>query len=34
MILFYVYQIRLGNITLNEVPEKYRARVEKKLFGE
>jgi len=31
MIKFYVNQIRLGKITVEDVPEKYRADVEKEL---
>lgn len=31
MIDFLVIQIKLGKITLEQVPEKYRADVEKKL---
>ena len=31
MIKFFVIQIRLGKITLEQVPEKWRARVEKVL---
>lgn len=31
MIKFFVIQIRLGKITLEQVPEKYRARVEEAL---
>lgn len=31
MIKFFVVQIKLGKITLEQVPEKYRARVEKML---
>lgn len=31
MVRFYVLQIRLGNITLAEVPERYRDAVEKEL---
>lgn len=31
MINFFVIQIRLGKITLEQVPEKYRARVEETL---
>lgn len=31
MIKFFVIQIRLGRITLEQVPEKYRARVEEAL---
>jgi len=33
VIKFLVIQIRLGRITLEEVPEKYRAEVEKLLTG-
>ncbi len=29
MVKFYVMQIRLGKITLAQVPERYRAAVEK-----
>ena len=31
MIKFFVIQIRLGKITLEQVPEKYRVRVEEAL---
>lgn len=31
MINFFVIQIRLGRITLEQVPEKWRARVEEAL---
>ena len=31
MIKFFIIQIRLGNITLEQVPEKWRARVEEAL---
>lgn len=31
MIKFFVVQIRLGRITLEQVPEKWRARVEEVL---
>lgn len=31
MIKFFVVQIRLGKITLEQVPEKWRARVEEML---
>lgn len=31
MIKFFVIQIKLGKITLEQVPEKYRARVEEAL---
>lgn len=31
MIKFFVIQIRLGKITLEQVPEKWRARVEEML---
>lgn len=31
MIRFFVIQIRLGRITLEQVPEKWRARVEEVL---
>ena len=31
MIKFFVIQIRLGKITLEQVPEKWRARVEEAL---
>lgn len=31
MIKFFVIQIRLGRITLEQVPEKWRARVEEAL---
>ena len=31
MIKFFVIQIRLGRITLEQVPDKYRARVEEAL---
>lgn len=31
MIKFFVIQIRMGRITLEQVPEKYRARVEEAL---
>ena len=31
MIKFLVMQIRLGKITLEQVPEKYRAEVSKKV---
>lgn len=31
MIKFFVIQIKLGRITLEQVPEKYRARVEEAL---
>lgn len=31
MIRFYVLQIKLGKITLNDVPEKWREEVEKQL---
>jgi hypothetical protein len=31
MVKFYVVQIRLGNITLSEVPERWRAAVEDSL---
>lgn len=31
MIKFFIIQIRLGKITLEQVPEKYRARVEEAL---
>lgn len=31
MIKFFVIQIRLGRITLEQVPEKYQARVEEAL---
>ena len=33
MIKFLVMQIRLGKITLEDIPEKYRAEVEKSLNG-
>ncbi len=36
MVKFYALQIRLGKITLDAVPERYRAAVEeevKKLYG-
>ena len=33
MIKFLVMQIRLGKITIEQVPEKYRADVEKALNG-
>lgn len=33
MIKFLVVQIRLGKITLDKIPEKYRADVEKALGG-
>lgn len=33
MIKFLVMQIRLGKITLGELPEKYRAGVERELTG-
>lgn len=31
MIKFFIIQIRLGKITLEQVPEKWRARVEEAL---
>ena len=31
MIKFFIIQIRLGRITLEQVPEKWRARVEEAL---
>lgn len=31
MINFFVIQIKLGKITLEQVPEKYRAKVEEAL---
>lgn len=31
MIKFFIIQIKLGKITLKQVPEKYRARVEEAL---
>lgn len=31
MIKFFVIQIKLGKITLEQVPEKYRSKVEKML---
>lgn len=31
MIKFFVIQIRLGRITLEQVPEKWKARVEEEL---
>jgi len=31
MVKFYVLQIRLGNITLDDVPKRYRSQVEKAL---
>ena len=33
MVKFLVVQIRLGKITLEQMPEKYRADVEKELGG-
>lgn len=33
MVKFYVTQIRLGKITLDAVPKKYRASVEKELMS-
>ena len=33
MVNFLAIQIRLGKITLEQVPEKYRADVEKELGG-
>lgn len=33
MVKFLVMQIRLGKITLEQVPEKYRADVKKALGG-
>lgn len=33
MIKFLVIQIKLGKITIEQVPEKYRADVEKALGG-
>ena len=33
MIKFFVIQIRLGKIILEQVPEKYRARVEEALIS-
>ena len=34
MVKFYVTQIKLGNITLADVPEKWRSQVEALLKGE
>lgn len=34
MIDFLVVQIRLGKITIDDVPEKYREEVEKRLNAE
>lgn len=34
MIKFFVIQIKLKKITLEDVPEKYRERVRKELEGE
>ena len=34
MIEFLVIQIRLGKITIDDVPEKYREEVEKRLNAE
>lgn len=34
MIDFLVVQIKLGKITIDDVPEKYRAEVEKRLNAE
>lgn len=31
MVRFYVLQIKLGKITLEDVPEKWRAKVESEL---
>ena len=31
MVKFYAVQIKLGNITLADVPERYRAAVEKEI---
>ncbi len=31
MVKFYLLQIRLGKITLGDVPEKYRTQVEKEV---
>ena len=31
MVKFYATQIRIGNITIDDVPAKYRAAVEKEL---
>ena len=33
MVKFYAVQIRLGNITLEDVPKKYRSAVEKEVKG-
>lgn len=33
MVKFYVTQIKLGKITLAQVPERYRAAVEKEVTG-
>ena len=34
MIKFYITQIRLGKITIDDVPTKYREEVEKVVKGE
>lgn len=34
MVKFYVTQIKLGKITLEDVPEKWRSQVEALLKGE
>lgn len=31
MVKFYVLQVKMGKITLEDVPERYRADVEKEL---
>ena len=31
MVKFFVLQVRMGRITIDEVPEKYRAAVKKEL---
>lgn len=31
MVKFYIIQIRLGNITIDKVPEKWREKVRKEL---
>lgn len=31
MVKFYVLQIKLGNVTIEDVPERYKAQVEKEL---
>ena len=34
MVNFYVYRIKNGKLTLDEVPEKWRTKVEEKLNNE